>query len=422
MKDTIRREIIKHMRPVRAEGHIKLDLTDPVTGKVENRIEGKNTVFPSSIFSGSPWHSSVSQAYLCLNDNTDAIATTFPYLKGQTIGWGIPSTGSSGTRQGAYNAANQVLAELTTDSIRWVFQYDFTTAQCNDEAIGCMGLTHQYANLERTYAADYKTTNNAAVGSFACDGRYAYGCSTGGIVTKYDLWLGTSSTVDLSATVGTSVSEYKVVGCALATDKCYIWRYSSNTANRSMFVYSDNTFSTLENTHSVSNAVPPTITIYPMYIYGDVAYLGITNGYNKILYFDFIANSAFGEIAIPEYNNCMYAASSSAGSRRTGYGTCAYDSTRVYFASNGSGSMLGGVIFNLSTQAVEAHVYPLKTSANNGIHRHPLTDENIIAVADSAGGNHKAALCAYKLDTPVTKTSANGMTATYELEVFWDYA
>ena len=76
-------------RPFQAEGRIRLDLTDPVTGKVKERVEGKNHVFKESLLSAwnsVNWWEDVSAMWLCLNDSSDSIATDFPYLLGQTVG------------------------------------------------------------------------------------------------------------------------------------------------------------------------------------------------------------------------------------------------------------------------------------------------------------------------------------------------
>ena len=79
-----------------------------------------------------------------MNNTNLSINTKYPYLFGQTVGYGKPSTAGTGLYRGAYNAANQVLRELSLDSVRWKFQYDFTTAQANDVPINVVGLTNQY--------------------------------------------------------------------------------------------------------------------------------------------------------------------------------------------------------------------------------------------------------------------------------------
>ena len=276
-------------QPQYAEGHICLNLTDPLTGKIKEQIKGKNYVFTEQLFKGfpatgaarelCPWNAVNgalgSTCALCLNDDGTALDTTFPYLRGQTVGYGLPSQGSYGTTRGAYNAANQVIAASSVNTIRWKFQYDFTTAQANG-TIRNMGLTNQYYPC--FHSPMHGRVFNVADNSLAymtSDGRYAYYCSTAGILTKYDMWTGTitSVTIDLSAIVGTSSTSYKLVGYAPKTGKYYICVCNTTEALRKMYVFSDNTFSVLENTYSTTNVSFITSdTRYPLYIYDNYAY------------------------------------------------------------------------------------------------------------------------------------------------------
>lgn len=99
------------------------------------------------------WVSMVSGLWLCLMDDGSANDVNFPFLSGQTIAYGRPSLGTLNTYRGAYNSANQVLAQMDATKARWKFQYDFTTAQANSGTIRSVGLTNQFvgqASLKNT--------------------------------------------------------------------------------------------------------------------------------------------------------------------------------------------------------------------------------------------------------------------------------
>ncbi len=406
---------INRMKPLHAEGRVCIDLTDPITGKVKKRVNGKNHVFTDGLFSGEnfDWITAVSEAYTCLNDSTTTINTTIPYMFGNTVGYGIPSTSGTGTYRGAYNSENQVLAEMTTTSARWKFQYDFTAAQANG-TIGTIGLTHQYDsvyNTKKRHLSGFTTganTNN----TLTCDGRYAYTCSTAGIITKYDLWLNSSSAIDVSATTGTAAS-YKTVGYAPATGACYIYVYSGTESSRKMYVFSDNTFSSLTNTYTPTNIAVS--SYYPMYIQGDYAYWFKTGSSSEILKADFVNNVAYSTITVSTYNTAFGSLTGSFAC-----GSCACSGSYVY-AGMGYTSAPKGILFDLASDSVIAWIYgPISsTSYNCAVCLHPLTAEKICC---NTYGTlfHNSAIAAKKLVSPITKTSENGMTATYEIEVFWE--
>lgn len=419
----------KNIKPVHAEGHICIDLTDPLTGKVKERIKGTNHVFTDSLFSEDnfDWVSSVSKSWLCLNDSAAAIDTTIPYLFGQTVGYGIPSSGSLGSYRGAYNDANQVLAQMSLTGARWKFQYDFTTAQANGIAIGTIGLTQQYAANTGLYPSPKKHLSGFHTGensnpSVTCDGRYAYVCSTAGSITKYDLWLDTSTTIDISATVGTTSKSYKTVGYAPATGKYYIYVYSSTASLRKMYVFSDSSFSTLENTYSPTNVAVSGSSGWPLYICGTTAYW-FHSADNTIWYADFVSNVAYSTITISDYNNAAYT-EHGINSGNLGRCICPLNDKYVFCeGSTASPTVARGVIFDISTGTVvgcvTGHYGPSSGYATCASCLHPLLSEKIVCNTKSGMLHHKAAIAAYKLPETVTKTSANGMTATYELEVFW---
>ena len=129
--------------PLEAEGRVRIDLTDPLTGSVVDRREGKNHVFTQYLERSQL--TLLNSIKTVLTDFTGTLDTTVPFLPGKIIGWGTPSTGSSGNYQGAYNPAGQVIFQYkpTSNSVYWKMVYEFTTSQANG-TIGCIGLTHQF--------------------------------------------------------------------------------------------------------------------------------------------------------------------------------------------------------------------------------------------------------------------------------------
>lgn len=164
---------LRNRMPVHAEGHVCLDFKDPVTGKIVDQIKGKNYVFMDALLSGPnrDWVSMVSGLWLCLMDDGNANDVNFPFLSGQTIAYGRPSLGTLNTYRGAYNSANQVLAQMDATKARWKFQYDFTTAQANSGTIRSVGLTNQFvgASLVDKYPL---------LKGFKASGQFSSGSST----------------------------------------------------------------------------------------------------------------------------------------------------------------------------------------------------------------------------------------------------
>jgi len=419
MKDVAK---FKNIQPAHAEGKVCIDLTDPLTGKVKERVEGNNHVFTESLFSSEVsstnfWMDGVSESFLCMNNTNLSINTKYPYLFGQTVGYGKPSTAGTGLYRGAYNAANQVLRELSLDSVRWKFQYDFTTAQANDVPINVVGLTNQYTtnHSAKKYLLG-STTNNIAMATATNDGRYCYSCSRG-IVTVYDMYMGTTDTIDLSATIGTAV--YQQVAYAFDTGRCYIYVHASTPALRTLYEYDDITFSTLVNTYILTTFSQTLGSGVPGYVYGDN--LCFFNG-NNVYYTDFVADTVPVTVQITPNNNVMdtemYSHSQYSNLSNC---TCAMGTKYVFCGSgstsSGSNVSRRGGIYDLATNEFVAYVYPPAANYNLALCRHPITTEELICVSGYL--YHNAAISAYKLATPVTKTSANGLTVTYELEVFW---
>lgn len=410
--------------PSAARGRVCIDFTDPTTGRVKDRIDGENHVFLDSIRLIG-WKDAISAAYMCLNDDATAIDVNMPYLRGQTVGYGRPSQGSLGTFRGAYNAANQILAQQSLDRVYWKFQYDFTPAQAVG-TIRAVGLTRQYSALDLTQS--YYGTNGPlhqfsiptqySKGS-TVDGRYIYEISTSGVITKTDMWFGTQTTIDVSAIVGTG--DAKTVGYNPSNGKYSVYVYSATPANRKMHVFTNSLFSTLEATYTCSNVIFDS-TWYPLYFYGNYAYLF---GYNVVYRADFVNNVARVELIT---SASTFVSNASVNEGYTGYmgymqyGSLPLSDRYVLFGRHASNARQN--VLDLSTGAIVAGgvtYIPNNTSyeQKNRMH-YPLIDNHLpMAAYNSYGLVTDAAFSTYILPEAKEKTNGLGMTATYELEVYW---
>lgn len=403
-------------RPIHAEGHYCVDLWDPRTRKIRDRVHGKNTVFTDALFGfaqGANWQGLTSGAYLAITDSDRAVDVDIPFLMGTPLAYGRPSIAGSGTYRGAYNAANQVLALISMDSVRWKFQYDFTTAQGNG-TLKSIGLTAQYTTDKARRMYPMFEPPATAKHAQASDGRYVRTIAAAtGIMTVTDLFFNTTTTIDVSAVVGTTSATSKHVGWAPATGKYYIWAYSANGSLRKMYEFSDSTFTTLLNTYSPSNI---TYNYATFTVYGDVAYFATTDhlySANFVTntigtdYTTFLTNNVGATEGTPNYNNFQ-----------PQHNFLSFDSY-IYGGGSGSGGTCAGTLFDMSTNAHIATLMGPYSTDEGGI-LIPYLINRMPAVIDATGVLTNTAIAAQVLSSPVTKTSSNGMTATYELEVFWE--
>jgi hypothetical protein len=415
------REITKFkgLKPAGAEGRVCIDLKDPDTMKVKERIQGKNHVFEESLMSGPSfdWVSAVNIAYLCLNNTNISIDPHIPYLFGQTVGYGMPSQSGSGEYRGAYNQANQILAQMSLDSVFWRFQYDFTTAQANGTPINIVGLTHQYGTSSSYHAkrmlTGYTVTSNSGYRQ-TNDGRYVYSCSTAGVVTKTDLYTDTIQTIDISNDIGNNTSDYKTIGYSPKNGRYYVHVYSSTANRRKFYEYSDSTFNSLLNVYDISN-ISINSDGFPLYIYNNKAFI-LTGYSNAVIGFDFVNNEAQYTIEIPEIQSNAITASSYRKIQARD-APCPLSSRYIKFGGVNT-SYLKAIIFDLLTEEVVGFLVNPNSNQDTALYIYPFSTEKIMCSSYGANGCNTA-IAAYQLDTSFTKTSANAMTVTYELEVFW---
>lgn len=398
---------IKNLKPQAAVGKFCIDLTDPVTGKVLERMNGTNHVFEDVLYAdrgSTSWIDATSQAWMVLNDSQLPIDPDMPYVMGQTVGYGIPSQAGLGLFRGAYNAANQRLAEWDFTSIRWKFQYDFTAPQ----AIGTIrqiGLTHQYNRaLAKYQQSRIPISANSSAVQYTSDERYSYSCSRSGIVSKYDNYLGTVSEIDISSLVGTLSSPR--VAYAPATGKYYIYDFSMTP--KSVYEFTDNTFTSLNKTYELTN-LSYIIESDQSYVHDGCLYIVTNSVITKI---DFVNDTAPVEVLkiSDVYNNAAVLESSYAYNFSP-RGAMGVDSYIMCFSA--MPATYKGLIFDMATDSVVGYM----STADDVAHCvHPLTTSRIFC---SSNGAMSAAITAKKLDADFVKPADRGMTVTYELEVFW---
>jgi len=397
-----------HLKPMGAIGKVTVDYVNPVTNKLYEQIKGLNHVFEDSLFASTTWLDDLSSVYLWLTDSTKAIDTSLPFLLGNPIGYGTPNGSASGIYKGNWNSASGYLAQATSTGISFKYVYDFAPSQVTEE-VKSIGLTQQYNAT--WYKATYKRVARSAMSfsntTYIFYGAYAYYVSSG-IAYKKSIMDSSISSVDISSTVGTSNLAIGVDG---TTGKFYIKVYSATAADRKVYVYSDDTFSTLENTYTVT-----TMTDSNSYSFGvgnGIAYdlvgttLYITDFINDICSTDTLTYNAI--------LSSIFGLSNTAYRMRTVFGK--------YLLFGFDSADFQSFIFNTDTGEVDGY-----TCSNDDIYYayHPhLLDTSDAAlyssVLDYTGPSYdlvKNATTAYKLpvDAP-TRPAGYGMTITYELEV-----
>lgn len=415
-------------REYATKSRVCLDLTDRHTGKVLDRVEGENYVFQDMLSSLERGASSgqffafgthdrgISNLAMCLNDSDAPINPKLAFLRGNTIGFGMPSLGSSGTTRGAFNAANQILADVSDRSkIRWKFQYEFTPSQ----AVGTIrnvGLTSQYHGINwiSKHGLTYASSQNLGILSQLHDARYAYSIQSNGVVTRDDKYTRTRLTVDISAIVNNT--DTKFVGHAPRTGRYYVWRNSATPANRRLFEFSDNTFQTLLNTYTNSNIILHTSFGF-FFVYGNIMWQPSgTNTFNRC---NFI-NNTLTVFTLPATTHPILTLNATTSNPQNG---SIADEFGIYSLGNWTATQERGLLFSPDTESIIAFLNQFNSTGGAPL-LHPLMqNSNIIAsyttnIATGFGLIHLGHChTTFLLPQPFVKPADKGMTATYELEV-----
>lgn len=420
MKETI---VFEKNKNKKARGIITLELTDAETGETLNKQVVENMVFEDMLFS---WRgtsgaksfmdtamSTLMNSVLALCDNDTPLNADFPFLRGNVVGYGIPSTGSSGLLQGAANMAVQKIAGRSGDIVSWRFQFEFLPSQANG-TIKNIGLTHQWmTDVQAMVGLGEAIPSSLVLTSPAnriTDGFYEYRLASG-IVSIIDLRTGITSTVDLTSILG-SAGTTMYIGFDPITGRGYVAKYD----DKKIWEYSDKTFTQLLNTYtgltSIAGAMGPSFIVY-----GDFAYfLSTTN--RTLTKINYKTNAVVSQV-LPTLSLPI-------GSMSTNIypGSCTVyaDEFGVMLGHQNNSTYKRGGIFdfvnNLELTSLQTYYAP-NNGAVSPFQRSTISKNRMICATSSALKYLSANACiaAKVLDTPLVKTSANGLVVTYELEV-----
>jgi len=221
-------------------------------------------------------------------------------------------------------------------------------------------------------------------------------------VSKYDNYLGTVSEIDISSLVGTLSSPR--VAYAPATGKYYIYDFSMTP--KSVYEFTDNTFTSLNKTYELTNS---SYTSNQSYVHDGCLYTITDSAIRKT---DFVNDTAPVEVLKISNVRNNAAVSESINANNFSYcGAMGVDSYIMCFSAETNAYK--GLIFDMATDSVVGYM----SAASNTAHCvHPFTTSRIFC---GSKGAMSAAITAKKLDADFVKPADKGMTATYELEVFW---
>ena len=404
MKDIIR---LNEIKPLQAEGRCTVELTDPITGKVKERVGGKNMVFPETLMVDK-WWDVLSDAYTVLGDDDTPSSLDFPYMRGKPLGYGIPSTAGSGLYQGAYNPSNQILKRVSDGKLSWKFQYDFTAPQSLG-TIKAVSLTRQY-NTGYNYGKTtqfYSATNSVDYDYF--DGRYGYIIGTDGVVEIADMYFGGVETINISATVGATGNKSIFIDKASGTT--YVLKSTTNN-NHTLYKFTDKTFTTLSSTYTLTNTRNTNSKMF--LAKGDYIFVLEKQTDNKFTKIDYTTDTVVGTIPVISNSTDIF-----------GKATSLYHGDKALHINDNfimflhkSTSPYRCEIFDLVNEKFVAGVHLYYNSnllfANHYYAEHPLP-----CYASGQMEVLPTAFTNYVLPTPVEKTNDKGMTVTYELDVYW---
>jgi len=406
--------------PAAAEGRVCVEYFDPRTLKVKERIKGKNYVYLDSFFGDTDWAGTMRTVPMFLTDNIADIDPDLPYLKNNIIGYGIPGEGGAGDYKGTWNTVNSFLLQGNPQlgTITSKFVYDFTPSQVQQE-VKTIGLSWQFLNPNygRYAHKALKTslvpnsTSNSNITHIAYKGKnYQFAA---GKVLVTDIVTGTTTECDLTALLGTS-SYYRTIGINPTNDHFYIKVYSSVAADRKLYEFEDDTFSTLLNTYTISTWEWSGDVAFA--VYGNYLYLP----YSSLYSINYTTDAEYTVSSGPQPNTIIsnYLGLSSISK----YGVSIVGKYMLSGSTGGNYSALGYVL-DLSTGTfVALHAMNVK-SVDMRLLRNPLaaTDKAVVYCSLSTSSSNTRlvnAVAAYKLpvDAPA-RPAGYGMTIAYELEV-----
>lgn len=433
------KDVLKYRPKIaEAEGRFCIELTDPITGKVLERVKEHNRIFEDMLFGYVisseylyDWQVNISYAWLLLTDSEKEITPDTTFLFGNLIGYGQPNSAGYGSRRGAYVADAQQLAIADTEKVHWKFQYEFTASQAVGK-IATIGLSHQFSSsMIITPASRFKINNPLGETSGINDGEFIWNIATSGgtvVVNRRKVVEGNNAPAqtfipaDL-AYEGQNLS--RSLGYNPITKRFYIYTYkTSSPQERILQEYSDGTFSNLIQTRTLAINW---FSTYNFYIYGNYMIAPATD---YISVFNYVT----GGDEIPIYPDAKFV------NDNNDWGEWGFALATPTFSVNHIPVgrylyLLGtttsaiprpmGAIFDMETFEFVSYYATLGKSSGGGSYApliYPIGDRKLLVRPQSIAEYYlgiNGVLTAKKLDTPVVKPDNRGMIVSYELDVYW---
>ena len=270
-------------------GRVLMEDIDSSTGKIKERLLGKNHVFKNA-FNSSNWTrvlSNSARPNFFITDDSTPVCDSFPYLRGNIELWGQVNAGGDGARRGSWSPIDSFIdvdASVPPDFETggastipagmgriWRYQYEFGEGQLHGRNLGCLGITPQYRPIQTqtTTAADHMALSpirerylrswgvqTLNVSCVVRDGiRYSLEQSTAAaagvvVVTKYNFLTHQSTRIDVSRYfTGLGAGQQRSVGVSFDDNRMYLAMISTAVAQRRVLEFSDDSFEDLIQTH-----------------------------------------------------------------------------------------------------------------------------------------------------------------------------
>lgn len=157
-------DLQRHLIGAELHGHCRVDYTDPITGKVLERVEGDNHVFMDQ-FMAQDFQGQALRSALLITNGEQTLDTDLPYLPGTPIGYGTPSSEATGIYQGSFRSVDSYRNRITQQGITNLYVYDFLTTQIPD-TIRYVGLTAAGQTGVNTTPFTYRWPRDSGTGIY----------------------------------------------------------------------------------------------------------------------------------------------------------------------------------------------------------------------------------------------------------------
>ncbi|GHU53439.1 hypothetical protein FACS1894132_05600 [Clostridia bacterium] len=297
-------------------GKVQIDYTDEITGKVKERICGNNHVFLDSFNTSAWWDRLSGTTYdtFFLTDDDTSPDDNFQYLRGNIIGWGRVGNEASGAYRGKFLASESIIDGDINNGVgrRWKYTYTFTGDQVL-QPIKSLGLSMQYSSEIDVPVRRWKYPTNLNTYT-SMRNNLLYYCANG-IITVFNPFTGTSTTIDVTNVVGNAQGNM-CVGFADDSTKAYVFRVGSAVGNRAIYEFLDETFIVQGNVYSCSNW-----TTHPdsrgFVVHGNKAWFYASGWYKSVLGGN--VNPTISPIPASVYSNARLATSDGHIFAKNGY-------------------------------------------------------------------------------------------------------